>query len=353
MKRLFKNVLLSLFVLSLVSCVEDTHDLSKDFDSTVAVGNGICFPLGDTEKILMTEMLKGNKLLKTDEKGNFYIEQNGDIAAYNTEVDVDLGNDMDFFYDADTKFLFNNPQLFITLDNNENKEVLLKVSLSSYDRDGNVIAKDVQFDLTIPAKTKGKYYVTKNAAPLNGYTAVKGALPELFSDVPSRISILLEPYGTSTGYNAVGDYNLVAPLDFGYIEYEYVDRSEDVLGSDPEDAVKHISSFNLVTVSFDAYNTCPTEFTPSLVVYDVAGNRMESITAVTTSVIESGNGHLAAPVLSKVEFKLSSVNNELKYMNDIEFFFKGVGEGVYNKNDYLQLKNVVVRIDSPIILDFN
>ena len=352
MKKLCKTFVFVLLALSFAGCVEDTHDLSKDIDATIAIGNGISFPLGDTEKIMLTEMIKGNDLLKTDEDGEFFIEQKGDVAALDIEVDIDLGSDMDFFYENTTEFEFNNPQLFIYLNNEESSAVYLKVYLSSYNRDGEVIAEDVELYLTLPANTYSKFYVTNNGAEMDGHSSAVADLKALFAEAPSKIKINLEPQGAAV-YNAMGEYKFYIPFDFGKLKLEYTDKAEDVLGSNPDDAVDHIDNFEAVILSFDAYNTCPADFIPSLVAYDANGNVLKNIEVTTTDVIARGNGHLKEPVLSVVKMKLSSLEGELKLLNSIDIIMNGNGAGKFNENAYLQLKNIALTFDSPLILDFN
>ncbi len=70
------------------SCtVEDTLDVSKEIDATVAIGNGISFPLGSTDKIMLTEMIKTGDVLKADEDGTFRIVKEGEIKATSIKVD--------------------------------------------------------------------------------------------------------------------------------------------------------------------------------------------------------------------------------------------------------------------------
>lgn len=69
--------------------VEDTHDLSKDIDATVAVGDGISLPLGSTEKIMLTEMIdpESSDVLNTDAEGNYVITKGDKIDETSVEID--------------------------------------------------------------------------------------------------------------------------------------------------------------------------------------------------------------------------------------------------------------------------
>lgn len=69
--------------------VEDTHDLSKDIDATVAVGNGISLPIGSTEKIMLTEMIdpESSDVLNTDAAGNYVITKGDVINETSVEIE--------------------------------------------------------------------------------------------------------------------------------------------------------------------------------------------------------------------------------------------------------------------------
>lgn len=84
------NATAALLLSFVTACsVEDTHDLSKDIDMTVAVGNGISFPLGSTEQIKLTEMIDPDEsdVLITTSDGDYIIEKTGEINATNVEVE--------------------------------------------------------------------------------------------------------------------------------------------------------------------------------------------------------------------------------------------------------------------------
>ena len=82
-----KAALLVLLSFLTACSVEDTLDLSKDIDATVAVGNGISLPLGSTEEIFLTEMITTGDVLKTDADGNYVITK-GDVID-ETKVTID------------------------------------------------------------------------------------------------------------------------------------------------------------------------------------------------------------------------------------------------------------------------
>lgn len=86
----YKQAAAALMLCLAASCsVEDTLDVTKDIDATVAIGNGISFPLGSTDKIMLTEMIDNSNsdVLKTNEEGVFTITQSGDLSATSVSID--------------------------------------------------------------------------------------------------------------------------------------------------------------------------------------------------------------------------------------------------------------------------
>ena len=84
-----KLVVVALASLAASCSVEDTHDLSKDVDMTVAVGNGISIPVGSTEQIMLTEMIdpESSDVLNTDADGNYVITKGDNIDETNVEIE--------------------------------------------------------------------------------------------------------------------------------------------------------------------------------------------------------------------------------------------------------------------------
>lgn len=63
---------------ALTACVDDSYDLSKNVDMTMALGtNGLQFKLGSTEKIMLNDILEVDSHLKTDATRMYYYVQGG------------------------------------------------------------------------------------------------------------------------------------------------------------------------------------------------------------------------------------------------------------------------------------
>ena len=62
----------------LTSCVDDSYDVSKDIDLTMGLGSeGLQLKMGNTEKIMLGDILEVDDDLKTDARNTFYLVKSG------------------------------------------------------------------------------------------------------------------------------------------------------------------------------------------------------------------------------------------------------------------------------------
>ena len=350
-------------------------EIEKGFDESLEV-NGVLvsdpleLSIGDViniPRVYVDAILSVEKFTIEDVYGKF----NPDIDPIDVDdIDIDLGEDMDFVYEDDAKFAFSNPQIFIDINNGATIPVNANVTISSYDRDGTVIAKDVPLSLQLDAKGKysneprvNSYYVTYNGAAYAGYEPIKvPTLKSLLDKVPNRVEIVIVPsvnneeiYPMVLGkpMEISGSYKLYIPMEFDELKLEYTETIEDVLGEDPTEITDYVTDIESLTLTADVYNTCPAEFVPEIVAYDIYGRELRNITASFEGRVAAGNGHLNEPVHSFLKIKLNAENGELEQLNTIDVKMKGTGAGVLNENAYLQLMNMAITIDKPIIVDMN
>ena len=88
-KRSLQSLLfLSMFCVSITSCVDDAYDLNKDVDLTITVGGDISTPGSSTEKITLEKIfeLDDDSNIKIAENGDYSLQQSGDPA--NSDVTV-------------------------------------------------------------------------------------------------------------------------------------------------------------------------------------------------------------------------------------------------------------------------
>lgn len=64
------------------SCVNDDYDLTKDFDKTITIDGDIKMPIGNSETILISDILDldeyGSETLTTQDNGDYYLTVSGD-----------------------------------------------------------------------------------------------------------------------------------------------------------------------------------------------------------------------------------------------------------------------------------
>ncbi len=86
-KRLLRlSIPLLLLAVGATSCVDSDYDLSKDIDATMQLGsNGLQLKLGNTEEILLGNILEENDQVQTDANSLYYIVEKGQS---NTRFDI-------------------------------------------------------------------------------------------------------------------------------------------------------------------------------------------------------------------------------------------------------------------------
>ncbi|MBR3884421.1 MAG: hypothetical protein IKJ31_06650 [Bacteroidaceae bacterium] len=289
-----------------------------------------------------------------------------EIDVVNEVIDIDLGEDMDFIYDATLNF--KNPQIYITLNNDGvTLPINANIALSGKDEHNNeILGSNVNFNLSVVPDSENKYYITPSGSSIAGYTSVAADLNNILTEIPHEIELTLEADVDNSTYNKVilgedmevsGSYELDIPMEFNEVDLEYTETIEDVLGDDPSEITDYITEITSITLEMEVENTVPAEFTPSIVAKTVNGTVLENINVVFDNNIAAGegivNGVVGAPVTSTVKVKLSATNNELAKLNTLDVVFHGVGEGVLNSNEYIKLSKMSITIDDPIIVDMN
>ena len=213
-----------------------------------------------------------------------------------------------------------------------------------------------------------KYYLSRLGGSLDGYTTVP--IPDfnnLIKVMPDRLKVYVEPtvnenvlstLQLGTTMSVAGSYELSVPMEFESFSLEYTERVEDALGDNPEEVTDYVTDINSMTLTLVVDNTVPASFVPSITAYKKDGvTKLDGITVEVSNGIAAGNGYvdgkLAAPVESVVTIKLSTTDGELGDLNVLDIVIKGNGAGVLNANEYIQIKNMSVKIDDPIEVDMN
>ena len=87
---MWRGIVTAVASVSIVACgVDDRCDLSKDIDLTISVGKDLAFPIGSTEKILLSDLIKtsdGDVLKVDEESGDYSIVKEGSFSPVEISV---------------------------------------------------------------------------------------------------------------------------------------------------------------------------------------------------------------------------------------------------------------------------
>lgn len=289
-----------------------------------------------------------------------------DIEPIEESVYINLGDDLDFLNDAYLDF--NDPRIFVTFGNPVDAKLFAAAEFVGYDKDGNEIdGSSVEAEMVLEGATTNRIFINRYATEMPGYTTVLVPdLNDLVKTIPDRIAVNVNAEMDEAEYSTVelgkdfcisGNYQVSVPLVFDEFSLVYTETLEDVLGDNADDITDYVTDIESVTVAFEALNTVPAEFTPSIIAYDKYGNRLSGITVKVQGVVDAGNGMDGAvvtePVKSAVEINLSAFNGELAKLYTLDINFEGKGCGRFNANEYIQLKDITVTIDESISVDLN
>lgn len=291
-----------------------------------------------------------------------------EIDEINEVVAIELGEDLDFLYEA--RMDFSNPQLYVTVNNDAPLAVVADVELSGYDKSGALIdGSSVYTKLNIDSKRENRFCLSRVASSIEEYTSVHVPnLNNLMTIVPEEIAINLNAYAANSitatpvklgeSMSIAGEYELCVPLAFESFEIDYTEVIDNVLGDDSEDFTDKVSNLKSVTLEMVVDNTVPAEFVVDVKAYKEDGvTLLDKINAVPSSKIAAGsgyvNGELAAPVETMLEINLAAADNQLLELHRLEIVFSAKGSSVLNVNEYIKLRNMKVRIDENVDVDLN
>ena len=288
------------------------------------------------------------------------------INPLNEVVDLNLGDDLDFLKDAYLDF--NDPRIFVSFVNPVDARVLADARCVGYDSNGDVIeGSEVNANLVFEGATTNNIFINRYAATVPGYTTLQvPELNNLVKRIPDKVYVEVAARMDDSRYSTLelgnnfdisGSYQVSVPLVFDEFRVAYTERIDKIFGEGQKDAPEGVSDVKAVSLDFTVLNTIPLELKPSVVAYDKDGNRLNGIKVIISGIISAGKGMDGAavtePVSSPVEIDLSAVNGELDKLYSIDLTVEGSGNGKFNANEYIQLKDISVTIDDEIIVDMN
>ena len=281
-------------------------------------------------------------------------------------VDLELGEDLDFL--KDSYLDFNDPRIFVTFTNPVDAKIFADAEFVGYDDSGNSIdGSKVDASMTLEGATTNRIFINRYATQLQGYTTLQVPnLNNLVKTIPDRVDVNVNARMDDGNFSSIelgkeygisGSYEVSVPLMFDGFSLVYTETIEDVFGDEADDITDYLKDVESLTLTFNVLNTVPAELVTSVVAYDEAGNRLNSITADVVGVVAAGNGMegsvVTEPVESSVVVKISSLNGELERLHDIGITLEGKGKGKLNANEYIRFMDIAVTIDENLSLDLN
>lgn len=281
-------------------------------------------------------------------------------------VDLELGEDLDFL--KDSYLDFNDPRIFVTFTNPVDAKIFADAEFVGYDDSGNSIdGSKVDASMTLEGATTNRIFINRYATQLQGYTTLQVPnLNNLVKTIPDRVDVNVNARMDDGNFSSIelgkeygisGSYEVSVPLMFDGFSLVYTETIEDVFGDEADDITDYLKDVESLTLTFNVLNTVPAELVTSVLAYDEAGNRLNSITADVVGVVAAGNGMegsvVTEPVESSVVVKISSLNGELERLHDIGITLEGKGKGKLNANEYIRFMDIAVTIDENLSLDLN
>ena len=215
-----------------------------------------------------------------------------DIKPIDTNVNINLGDDMDFLKENDVTLELKNPQIVIDIDNN--CDIRMNSVFTLVASNGKKLTfNDV--NLT-PAAGKDHITVTLCAEAPQGATDTyaNSEFRTFLQPVPDNINVHIDvkadeehPYPLVLGndIDIRGGYTVAAPLEFNNLHISYDEEVEDVFDDDITDYVTEIHNAEL---TFKAESTLPIDLTLELKARDHKGNlRPEGVVTLSADPIKA------------------------------------------------------------------
>jgi hypothetical protein len=243
----------------------------------------------------------------------FHGKYGGTIDGSVEEIDLDLGDGLDFLKDGGHKITLAAPQIEVNLNNSVGVPVDVNLIIVGLDDNGAVISRVETPTLNIDAadydEKSGtitpkdtKLFLTSNESLFIGDEsyknyAVPGLATLLDDKVPSKIELTIEPTINTNAVHHInitepikfsGDYSIFIPLQFDELDLKYEETMED-LHKDLADATEKLTNVSL-NVNMDVVSTLPLGLEISAECYDIAGKLIEEGIVIEPVTIKAGKG---------------------------------------------------------------
>ena len=237
---------------------------------------------------------------------------NLDVEKIEETIELNLGEEMNFLNNGESRLVLSEPQIMIALENSINVPVLVDLAIIGKDEQGNVIEtsrielKELRINpahydettgIVTPDSTKYLFVAPHKNITKQGYTTVE--LPNLDSllwKLPNSISFELLPridvstthhINLSQPLSFGGSYSVVVPFKFDDL---YVSYTDTIAGLDMEMAeiADYFSNMEL-NLRMNIKNTLPLGLTLNITPLDANGKKLTNL-EINKVEIAAGNG---------------------------------------------------------------
>lgn len=295
---------------------------------------------------------------------------NPKIDDVHEEVDIDLGEDMDFFHNEDNRLMLSDPQITISINSTFTVPINLDLALSSKDSKGNFIAQNITPDngtirlekCDLEAESRNTtiiIYKNDRVVPQSDDTLFvrMSNLPDLMPSIPDKILFDLKAGIDQTEQHYIdltrelsvtGSYKVSMPLSFDSLYIEYSDTIND-LAESLEDIADKIEDTKLKLMA-DIESTIPLGVTLKAKALDKNQNEIKDI-KIASCVIAPGNENITK---SAMTLDVDVKKDALTRLESIVFTAEcqsGDGSASIRKGQWLWIKKLRLQLPEGLKVD--
>jgi len=306
-------------------------------DDTVRISGKVTVPnqtlnSEDVKDIRVTPIVEFDPVVVKSVTGKV----NPKIDEIQEEIDLDLGDDLDFFKDDDNHLSLSDPQITINLESTVTVPINIEMALLSKDSHGNPISDTIRPDDRIiklgmcdtnSTSRRTTIVIYKNYRPLSESQDTLfvriSHLDSLMSPVPDKILFNLvasvdqsvDHYIDLTRELAVsGDYKVSIPLSFDSLYIEYSDTISN-LAESLEDIGDKIDE-TVILLQADIKSTIPLGVSLTAKALDKNNNPLTGLIDIDSCLIGAGNEQGRE---SRMNLKVDVKKGALSRLESIEF----------------------------------
>lgn len=339
-------------------------ELNENLDARGYVESDIVyFDYDDQENIaavdVVCEMAFGTmSIAEIEGTFNPVIEQVKEI------VDLNFNADLDFLKNAYMDV--HDPCIYVTFTNPIAGDIFVNTCFVGLDDNGEELEDSrIEAELCLAGGVTSNIFIDMYGHEVEGYTnCVVENLNGFIKHLPSSVEIDLDAHVDTMKISKIalgeemelyGEYEVSVPLAFDSLRLEYTYCIDDIFGE--MSVLENVKDINALSITFDVYNTLPVELATEIYAHDANENKLSDVQLYIEGFIENGNGavdgKVGEPVKSSIKVVLEAHNGHLKDLSGIDIKLVGTGAGVFNANEYLQLKDIHVNVDDYITIDLN